>query len=242
MSSRTIKAAHLVSREARSQGFRTGNARKEGTGYSIFQCQGLLTFFFELAFRHGKHIELSDLPLTATPGDLRRAIDRVGLKGVQDCKFSEMILSISMTVFFTVALLYTSFRPTGTALISLKGPDTLKENLRLLDNALMSGIPLKAQPLMLNNADTMLPRARGDKGREEAATRGALRGNGPHAGISNGGKNVTIWGFPGKTGAASVEYIVRDFNLDRKKNGLASVYKIHLYVLTSPFSKPITLL
>ncbi|KAF8352320.1 hypothetical protein F5887DRAFT_1172082, partial [Amanita rubescens] len=161
------------------------------------------------AFRHGKHIELSNLPLTATPGDLRSAIDRVGLKGVQD-----------------FALLYTSFRPTGTALISLKGPDTLKENLRLLDNALMSGIPLKAQPLMLNDADTMLPRARGDKGREEAATRGALRGDGPHAGISNGGKNVTIWGFPGKTGAASVEYIVRDFNLDRKKSGLASVYKI----------------
>src|SRR6266550_1255968 len=138
--------------------------------------------------------------------------------------------------FFTVALLYKSFRPTGTALISLNGPDTLQENLRLLQNALVAGNPLKAQPAMLNDADTMLPRARGDKGREEAAIRGALRGDGPHAGISNGGKNVTIWGFPGKTGAASVEYIIRDFDLDRKKSGVASVYKIQLYVFTFPFS------
>ena len=90
----------------------------------------------------------------------------------------------------------------------------------------MAGVPLKARPVMLNDADATLPRARGDKGREEADARGAIRGDGPHGGVANGGKNVTIWGFPGKTGTASVEYIIRDFDLERKKNGLASIYKI----------------
>ncbi|KAF8626228.1 hypothetical protein AX15_004915 [Amanita polypyramis BW_CC] len=162
------------------------------------------------AFKHGKHIALLNIPSTATTADVQRAVTRANLGGVQD-----------------VALVYSHFRPTGTALISLTRNSFLsKENLRKLDSASIAGIPVKAVPRLLDPGDTQPPRTRGAKGREEAAVRGALKGDGPHAGIPNGEKTVTIWGFPGKTESAAVEFVVRDFDLARSSDGKANVYKI----------------
>jgi len=159
--------------------------------------------------KYGKHIELGNVPLTATADDVRRLVDRAGLKGVQD-----------------VALMFNHFRPTGTALISLTRPDYLKENLNLLDSASMARTPLKAKPRLLDDVDAALPRTRGERGREEASERGAINGNGPHGGISNGEKTVTLWGFPGKTEVPAVETILRNFKISRTKDGKGGVYKI----------------
>lgn len=107
--------------------------------------------------------------------------------------------------------------------------------MRKLDSVSIAGTPLKATPRLLDDADIQPPRSRGAKGREEAATRGALKGDGPHAGIPNGERTVTIWGFPGKTESAAVEFIVKDFDLARSSDGKANVYKTTVYVMKTPF-------
>ncbi|KAF8631438.1 hypothetical protein AX17_005115 [Amanita inopinata Kibby_2008] len=163
------------------------------------------------ALQYGKHIELRNIPVTATVADVRRTVERTKLQGVHD-----------------VALLYDHFRPTGTALISLTRQEFLRNNLRMLQGIAMAGIPLEAEPRLLDDADTVPARTRGVKGREEAARRGALNGNGPQAGLPNGDRTVTVWGFPGKTEPAAVEFIVRDFKLARSGNGKASIFKIQV--------------
>ncbi|KIL68603.1 hypothetical protein M378DRAFT_158426 [Amanita muscaria Koide BX008] len=163
------------------------------------------------ALKYGKHIEISQIPPTATTADIRRTIDRTKLQGVKD-----------------VALVFNHFRPTGTALISLTRPEYLKNNLKMLGSASIASKLLKFEPRLLDDADTALPRSRGAKGREEAATRGAMKGNGAHAGITNGERTVTIWGFPGKTDVPAVEFILRSFDLARNKDGKASAYKVML--------------
>ncbi|KAK2460584.1 hypothetical protein APHAL10511_007054 [Amanita phalloides] len=158
---------------------------------------------------HGKHIELKNVPLTATTADVRRAIDRTKLLGVKD-----------------VTLVYKRFTPTGTAMVSLTRPDFLKKNLQLLENISISGIPLKSRPRLLDDAYMTLPRARGEKGREEADQRGTLNGDGPRAGIRDDGRTVTVWGYPGKTESAAVEFLVRDYDVARKRSGEADVRKV----------------
>jgi hypothetical protein len=137
-------------------------------------------------------------------------------------------------IICVVALIFNHFRPTGTALISLTRPDYLKENLKMLDSASIASTSLKAEPRLLDDVDAALPRTRGEKGREEASARGAVKGNGPHAGIPSGEKTVTIWGLPGKTEVPAVETILRNFNLSRTRNGKGGVYKIVVYVLCMP--------
>lgn len=137
---------------------------------------------------------------------------------------------------FTDALIYSRFKPTGTALVTLKRPDFLRENLRLLDNISISGTLLKARPAVFDDPSAAFPRGRGAKGREDAAARGVLDGNGPHAGIGNNGKNVMVWGFPGKTEKLAVKYIVRDFDLARNNDGEFKVFKIEQCVGFVPFS------
>ena len=78
-----MAAARQASHNLRLQDLRDGLARKNGPCQSLCKCQRSLTI--SKALKHGQHIELRNVPLTATTGDLQRAIDRVKLQDVQDC-------------------------------------------------------------------------------------------------------------------------------------------------------------
>ena len=56
-------------------------------------------------------------------------------------------------------------------------------------------------------------RARGVDGRQEAAARGALPGDGPTAGITGNGRNVIITGLPGKMTSEGVKLWLKNFKL-----------------------------
>ena len=85
MSAAAVSAARRVSHQLRVQEAREGRARKQGLCQSLRKSQSLLTI--SKALKHGQHIELRNVPLTATTADLQRAIDRVKLQDVQDCDF-----------------------------------------------------------------------------------------------------------------------------------------------------------
>jgi len=161
-----------------------------------------------LPLHFARHIELTNVPRSATPADIRKAVVRAKLKGVAD-----------------VAIDYSHFAPSEKALLTLTRPNLLQENLLALQNASIAGIPIKATPTRLS--DPSPPRQRGVKGRREAADRGIL-GNGPHAGLSNGDRNVTIWGFPGKLEPESLFPLFEHFNLSTNKAGQPDIVKIPL--------------
>ncbi|KAF8894678.1 hypothetical protein BD779DRAFT_1502349 [Infundibulicybe gibba] len=146
------------------------------------------------ALQHGKHIELSNVPRSATPADIRRAIARAKLQGVSD-----------------VAIDYHHFMPTGRALLTLTKAGYLRDNLRALENLSIAGLPVSADPKLITQETPV--RRRGAKGRAEAVERGVVIGVGPNGGIANDEKHVTIWGLPGKLGPESVNELVRDFKL-----------------------------
>ncbi|PFH52410.1 hypothetical protein AMATHDRAFT_2145 [Amanita thiersii Skay4041] len=161
------------------------------------------------ALEYGNRIELQNVPLSATTTDVRRLVEWTRLSGVED-----------------VALQFEHFRPTGKALITLSRPELLRDNMRLLQNIGFAGVPLHVEPKLSSDVRELPGRTRGVKGREAAARRGILDGNGPHAGLLNGERTVTIWGFPGKTEVPTVEYILKSFKLTRSVNGKSSVFKI----------------
>ena len=121
-------------------------------------------------------------------------------------------------------------------MVTLKRPDFLRENLRLLENISIANTFLKARPAVFDDRDAAFPRGRGAKGRQDAVARGALDGNGPHAGIGNSAKNVMVWGFPGKTEKLAVKYVVRDFDLARNSDGQLKVFKIEQCAAIAPLS------
>lgn len=81
------------------------------------------------------------------------------------------------------------------ALLTLINPEFLDENIRKLKRMSIAGMPTLAFPKTMNSPPTPT-RVRGIKGLREAAERGLLTGNGPHAGLLNWGRNVTLWGLP----------------------------------------------
>jgi len=62
-------------------------------------------------------------------------------------------------------------------------------------------------------SDALPVRTRGAKGRTEAALRGVITGNGPQGSILNPGKNVVLWGFPGKMREDGVEDLLKSWRL-----------------------------
>ena len=74
----------------------------------------------------------------------------------------------------------------------------------------MSSLPLRAtavpNPLRIG-------RMRGSVGRQEAANKGLIDGNGPNGGTSGHGKNVVMWGLPGKLPPAGLRNYLRAFQL-----------------------------
>ncbi|TFK72193.1 hypothetical protein BDN72DRAFT_816400 [Pluteus cervinus] len=154
-----------------------------------------------------RHIELKGLPRTATPADIKRAITRINLKGVSD-----------------VAIDYYYFTPTERALLTLSNPKYMEENLQALKDFEICGHPIESKVKVIEG---LIPqRQRGVKGRKEAAQRGFLTGNGPHAGLPDRQRNVTLWGFPGKIDVEAITPLLDDFGVARNEAGEPNVVKI----------------
>lgn len=70
-----------------------------------------------------------------------------------------------------------------------------------------------------------LVRTRGLAGRQEAADKGLIDGHGANGGISGNGKNVIVWGLPGKLPSDGLRNYLRAFRLS-DENGQESIVKI----------------
>jgi hypothetical protein len=124
---------------------------------------------------------------------------------------------------------YDRFLPTGRALITLTGPDFLRDNMRLLERFTIASAPVFAEPTIV---EANRPRTRGTKGRAEAQERGVATGNGPHAGLlQNAGKSVVIWGFPGKITIEVVAPFFKDFKVAKSKKEKLRIQQVPLYVV-----------
>jgi hypothetical protein len=110
--------------------------------------------------------------------------------------FNPFIYSVwSGSDILQVVLDYQRFEPRGRAYLTLMRADYMVPALLAFKNVSMSSIPIKAFP---SPAYKEPPRTRGVDGRERAAERGVLQGNGPRAGLGASGRNVVLWGLPGK--------------------------------------------
>ena len=105
---------------------------------------------------------------------------------------------------------YDRFRPTGTAYLSLSSANSMNRNLRMLARATISSLPLSAAAV---SNPFPVGRMRGSDGRQEAADKGLIDGNGPGGGTSGNGKNVVIWGLPGKLPPDGLRNYLRAFRL-----------------------------
>jgi len=110
-----------------------------------------------------------------------------------------------------VAIDYHRFIPTGRAFLTLTTPDVLNQNLRALENASISSIPITS--VSSPPPPTVSQRTRGVQGRMEAAERGLITGNGPRGGVVNDGKNIVLWGLPGRLTPEGLKGLLHNFKL-----------------------------
>jgi hypothetical protein len=123
-----------------------------------------------------------------------------------------------------VAIDYHRFLPTGRAFLFLRSPELLDRNLRALQNATISSVPITAAAA--NPPRNIPQRTRGAKGRTEAGERGLVTGNGLQGGILNAGKNVVLWGLPGRITAEGLKNILQIFKLAGTEGGKKEFVKI----------------
>ena len=95
--------------------------------------------------------------------------------------------------------------------MTLTTPDSMNDNLRLLQKASISSFPVNASAGEDEEVLIVQRRNRGVKGRKEASNRGIVDGNGPDGGIASNGKCVTVWGLPGKLEAIDFEQYLKRF-------------------------------
>ena len=92
---------------------------------------------------------------------------------------------------------------------------------------------MSPKPFIPEEAPRPSMRSRGLRGKEQAALRGALNGNGPHAGMSNLERTVTIWGLAGKATPRALAEVLQGFDVSESAKGRMNIIKIPLYVLCS---------
>jgi RNA recognition motif-containing protein len=100
-----------------------------------------------------------------------------------------------------VHLDYKNFAPTGRGWLRFEHPESATRAVKLMRESVLAAHPIRAQ--VTSDLDIIKAgqpfRARGEKGRAEAAERGLLTGNGPDAKVKERGTNVYLWGLPGTT-------------------------------------------
>ncbi|KAJ4488046.1 hypothetical protein J3R30DRAFT_3695702 [Lentinula aciculospora] len=132
------------------------------------------------ALSKAQHILLKRIPALTTPADIRRMLTRYNVQGVAD-----------------VAILYENFIPTKQALITLARPNFMRDNLRELTNATLSGLVLTSEEIDYSVSGPPPP----------------VFGTGPHAGVDNVGKNVVLSPFPYGTSPINLETVLEKYTL-----------------------------
>ncbi|KAI0273551.1 hypothetical protein BC834DRAFT_214318 [Gloeopeniophorella convolvens] len=150
------------------------------------------------------HVRLFGLPRSATPADITRLLAKHNVQGVSK-----------------VALDYYRFDPTGRAFLTLASAHDLPRVLAALRE-------VKLFSHTLRPATTPVPvappaRARGAKGRGEAAERALVAGSGSQGGITDVGRAVLLAGLPGRISPDSVRVYLRQYRL---LGGEAEVVKL----------------
>lgn len=125
-----------------------------------------------------------------------------------------------------VQLDYHRFLPTGRAYLTFTHADFVKSALRALQGATIATLPVYAQSSPPPPPGPESIRARGAKGFDQAVERSVIRGNGPSAGISGSGKNVVLYGMPGRLTAEELTEHLRGYKL--AEDGKKSVVKQEL--------------
>jgi len=167
---------------------------------------------------------VTGLPKTTLPQDVQRLVQTrrlenvCGSESVTSRSYPEPDRFSSVPVFMD----YDRFRPTGTAYLSLSSKNSMARNLRLLDKATISSLSIRATAIPNSLS---VGRTRGSLGRQEAVNKGLIDGNGPNGGTSGNGKNVIIWGLPGKLPPDGLRNYLRAFRLS-DANGQESIAKI----------------
>jgi hypothetical protein len=82
----------------------------------------------------------------------------------------------------------------------------------MLHNSVIAGHTVTVVPEE-EPKDPSFIRSRGQRGREEASERGIVTGNGPSGGITRGGRNVVLYGLPGKMTPEAASYYLGSFKL-----------------------------
>ncbi|KAJ6546545.1 hypothetical protein DFH09DRAFT_646643 [Mycena vulgaris] len=82
------------------------------------------------SLRRATQLQLSNVPNTATPADLRRLIIRAQVQGVKQ-----------------VAIEYHRLEPTGRAFVQLTNSDLLRPSLEALEKVTIAGVHLYAEPI-----------------------------------------------------------------------------------------------
>ncbi|KAH7877486.1 hypothetical protein F5879DRAFT_646462 [Lentinula edodes] len=155
-----------------------------------------------IALSKAQHILLKRIPALTTPSDIRRMLIRYKAQGVAD-----------------VAIMYENFVPTKQALITLTRPNYLRDNLRELINATLSGVVFTSEEVDYSISGPPP----------------SVFGTGPHAGVDNIGKNVVLSPFPSGTSP----YILEDV---LKKYTLVGSYQDSVLPINAGSKNPITML
>jgi len=127
-----------------------------------------------------RHILVRNVPRTCTSGDLRRTLMQADIKGVD-----------------SVDLLYTHFRPTGKALLTMSLPEYTLPAVRGLEDLNVAGSRVSGEPIY-----------------NIWSTRVNNQGDGPSAGLE-AGTTVTMSGFPGRTPLSDIYKWLKDFDVKK---------------------------
>ena len=106
---------------------------------------------------------------------------------------------------------YHRFLPTSRAIVELSDPSFLNSALTSLNKSFLAGHPLHAYSSPDLPKDNQ--RTRGAEGRMDAIQRGAIVGNGPSGGIRPDGREVVVWGLPGKLQPNALRAYLRNLKL-----------------------------
>ncbi|OBZ75045.1 hypothetical protein A0H81_04246 [Grifola frondosa] len=154
------------------------------------------------------HILIRDIPRTALPSDLLRLCSKSKAENVSQ-----------------VSLQYNRFRPSGRAYITVNDPMHLPSTLKALQSSMLGG---KMTSSTSRDPPNLPPRNRGAEGRAEAAERGLITGNGPDAGVTNGGRNVVMWGLPSRITQENVRDMLKSFKLAGFEGGQEEMVKLEM--------------
>ncbi|OSC99092.1 hypothetical protein PYCCODRAFT_1416620 [Trametes coccinea BRFM310] len=152
------------------------------------------------------NVEIRGLPRTAIPNDLRRLCGKASVENVS-----------------SGAVEYRRFRPTGHGFLSFARPEWAAAATKALNKVFVGGKPVTAKAV---GPVSMPGRSRGSKGLLEAAQRGVITGDGASGGVTGSGRNVVIFGLPGRIIPPVLAENLRGYKLATTEFGKQVIVKL----------------